>query len=195
MHGHLALTRHLQDMQAKRIALALALPLLLASVATTAACAGEEEQVEQLEAQTVFLRVTAENIESLAPGEELIVDQTRPNTSWIFDGSKGAIDYSRVTIVCPGNVRMPITSWFTTMGTQPLDGHTDEWLLVNDPKDFGTLSPDQAQEMRDIAELLREDEFRAPANHLEEVDVDGVSYWVCYTDESYLCPGGQWEPL
>ena len=184
-------------MRTQALSLTLALPLLLTGLVSTSACTGAEEQVEKVEAQTVFLRVTADTIDALEPGEDLVVDPQLANTTWIFDGSQGAIDYSRIIMVCPGNVRMPINSWFDTLGTHPLEGHDDEWMLVNDPKDFGSLSLEQQSDMRELLEdLLAEDDgFRAPAHNLEPLDVDGVTYWICWDESAYLCPGGQWEPI
>lgn len=176
------------------LSFALIAPLTLSSLALvgTAGCSAEDT-AEGVEIQTVFRRVDAAYINSLEPGETLVVDRL-PNTSWIFDGSKGPIDYSRITIVCPGNVRMPMSAWFQTIGGAPEDGHTGQWTLAGDPKDFGTLDPEDQQLLRDHLEGILEEGFRYQG--LEEFEIDGTLYWVCASDQSYACEGdSNWYPL
>lgn len=131
-------------------------------------------------------------IDKLAPGETLVVDPALPDVSWVFNSVAGPIDYSRITIVCPGNVRMPMTDWFQTIGTRPADDFDGQWLLVNNPKDFGSLDQDGQEILVDAMEL---EEFRAPAHTSWKFDIDGTEYWVCVEEDAYLCPGGTWLPL
>lgn len=55
--------------------------------------------------------ITASTISGLAEGEKLDVDLSLPESSYVLDGSTGAIDTSKIRLVMPDGNERPATGW------------------------------------------------------------------------------------
>ncbi|MCH9686775.1 MAG: hypothetical protein K0V04_35405 [Deltaproteobacteria bacterium] len=155
------------------------------SVGIVAAC--DTEDVSPVDTQ--YRTIDQNMVERLSSNETLIVDVTLPDVAWVFDLDAGAIDFDRVTVVCPNGQQMSMTQWFEGEGKIPTEESSGQFVLVNDPFDFGTLSDEEARSMQDAGD--EQWGFR-----IESVDVDGHTYLVCGSDGMFSCDDGiDWHVL
>ncbi len=132
---------------------------------------------------TQYRTIDAAMLEDLADGESLVVDVSLPDVAWVFDLDSGAIDFDRVTVMCPNGQQMSMTEWFGAEGRTPAEGSGGQLTLANDPFDFGTLPDSRAQQLQDAGE--QQWGFR-----IQELELDGVRYLACDTDGMYSCDDG-----
>ena len=96
--------------------------------------------------ETQVTRVTSEDVDRLLPEERLLIDLRPQDTLVHVDQRDGAVDFSRLDVVCPNGEYMPMSTWIANLTTEEEEPilDTPEFLLAQNPPNW-TQWPETCQ--------------------------------------------------
>lgn len=177
----------------KRPALSLmaSLMLVLMPVAVMTACGSDASDNSPAEETVREQRITAETIAGLKSGEQLVVDQRVPGSTYTFDFSQAPIDFSRITIINAKGETQPMDKWLSTArenGHDLLASQDHTFRLSNSAQGFGNLSKTELSQLQSTGKVVK----KAPSSHAPGVQAEQDLYCEYYEVHIITCYPDGW---
>ncbi|HSO00118.1 MAG TPA: C-type lectin domain-containing protein [Candidatus Nanopelagicales bacterium] len=154
-------------MHLARLLRAFALPLCALSLALVpaVACTGDEPAPAGSEVDATNVRVTADDLADLAPGETLQIDLSATDVRYFFYFDR-PLDYSRISLVAADGPAVPMSDAMAALLASPYSPElaTDmSFVLSARPENFAKLTPEDIAKLRAEGTLMKEEVPGGPA--------------------------------